>query len=93
MILRLRTRKLTNRRQHTIRIARQHDDITRMSIRYARDPRIRDELDRVGTSSVFSSGNVVVIGVSVLRVVDNVLKDGAEADRVEDFGFLGERRE
>jgi hypothetical protein len=47
-----------------------------------------DELDRVGASGVLSDGDVVVVGLPIRRVVDDVLEDRSELDGVVDFGLL-----
>ena len=92
MVARLLGSKLANRGQHTERIARQHDDIARLTIDDTRDLGIGNELNGVRAAGVFGDVDIVVVGRTVCGVVDHVLEDRAEPDGVEDLGlfFCGE---
>lgn len=59
-----------------------------MLVDYARDSGIRDELDGVGTTSVFGGGDIIVVWQTRLWVEDDVLQDGAVANSVVNFGLL-----
>lgn len=59
-----------------------------MRVSDARDERIRDVFDGVGTAGVLGEVDVVVVGQTIGGVVNDVLEDRAEADGVVDFGFL-----
>lgn len=87
MVVRLSGSEFRYRWKHTESIATQHDDVIRLPGGDAWDLCVRDELDRVGTSSVFRDRDVVVVGFAVGWVVDDVFQDGAVADSTVDFGF------
>lgn len=72
----------------TKRVASQHDDIARLTIDRAWNLRIRDELNRICTTSILRDADVVVVRYARLEVIDDVLEDTAKADGVEDLGLL-----
>jgi len=80
--------ELANGWQHTESITGQHDDVAGVVLAQARNACIGDVLDRVCATCVFRDGDIVVVGDAREGVVDDVFEDGAEADGVEDFGFL-----
>lgn len=88
MILRLCARQLRHGRKDPIRIAGEHDDIRRMRVDDAWDASTGDVFDRVGAARVFGCADVVVVWEPGGWVVDDVFEDRAEADGVEDLGFL-----
>lgn len=88
VVLCLGTRKLTYRRQDTVSIAGEHDNVDRVRISNAWDLGIRNVFDWVSAAGVLGRGDVVVVGESVSGVVDDVLKDRTKSDGVVDFGFL-----
>lgn len=88
MVAGLFRRKLAHRRKNTESVAGQHDDVLRLRIDRARDPGVGDVLDRVRTPCVLGDADIVVVWYPGVRVIDDVLEDGTEADSVEDFGLL-----
>jgi hypothetical protein len=50
--------------------------------------RVRDELNRIRTARVLGDADIVIVGRTRSRVVDNILEDAAKADRVVDLGLL-----
>jgi hypothetical protein len=61
--------------KYTESVAREHDDVGWLPICDTGDFCIGDVFNRIGTSSVFSDGHIVVVWFSVCRVVDDVLED------------------
>lgn len=80
--------QLGDGRQDTEGITTQHDDVARLSLSDTWDLGVGNVFDGVGASGVFRNRDIVVIGNSVGRVVNNVLEDGSVSDGVEDFGLL-----
>lgn len=83
--------QLANRWQDTEGIASQHDDVGRLPLDHAWDAGVGDVFDRVGTASVLGDSDVVVVGDTVDRVIDDVFEDGTEADGGVDLGLLFRR--
>ena len=81
-------RELAHRRKHTKGIARKHDDVAGLAVDSTRYMRVRDELDRICAARVLGDADVVIVGRTRSRVVDNILEDAAKADRVVDLGLL-----
>ena len=88
MITRLLRRQLGHRRQHTIRVTSQHDDILWLTVHGARYMCVRDILDRVSTTSILRDAHVVVIRLARLRIIHDVLQDRAKADGTVNLWFL-----
>jgi len=65
--------QFANWREDTEGIASQHDNIRRLTINHARDERIGNELDWVGTAGVFRNADIIVVGHPREGVVDDVL--------------------
>ncbi|KIJ52671.1 hypothetical protein M422DRAFT_776274 [Sphaerobolus stellatus SS14] len=78
MIGRLLRRELRHERKDTIRIARQHDNVLRLRVHDAGNPRVRDELDRIRTARVFGDGDIVVVGDARRGVVQDVLEEASQ---------------
>lgn len=74
--------------ENTEGVAGEHDDVGWLSVGDTRDLGVLDVFNRVSASSVFRDGDIVVVGDSVGRVVDDVLQDGSELDGSEDLGLL-----
>jgi hypothetical protein len=74
--------------QDTESITGEHDDVGWLSVGDTGDLGVFNVFDWVSASSVFSNGNIVVIGYSIGRVVNDVLEDGSELDGTVDLGFL-----
>lgn len=81
-------RELAHRRKHTKGVASQHDDVAGLAVDRARYMRVRDELNRIRTARVLGDADIVIVGRTRSRVVDNILEDAAKADRVVDLGLL-----
>ena len=77
-----------DRRQDAARVAGEQDDVGWVGFRQAWDLGVVDVLDRIGATSVFGQGCVVVVDFSSFLVEDDVLEDGAELDSVENVWFL-----
>lgn len=69
-------------------VATEHNDVGGLTVCDTGDLGIRNVLDGVGTSSVLGNGNVVVVGFTIGRIVNNIFEDGAKLDGIEDLGFL-----
>ena len=82
MIASLLRRELTHWWEYAIRIARQHDDVFRVTFRHAWYASIRDEVNGIGGTCVFRYGCVVKVGLPFVRVIDNVLQYGSEPYRI-----------
>jgi hypothetical protein len=85
---RLLWRELAHGRENAERVTGEHDDVARLALDHARDPRAGDVLDRIRATRVLRDSHVVVVRHTRYRVVDDVLKDGTEADRAEDLRLL-----
>lgn len=80
--------QLRNWRQDTAGITGQQDDVGWVSVSQTWDLGGWDEVNWVGTSGVLGDGRVLVVDDLGVLVVDNVLQDGTELDRVEDLWLL-----
>lgn len=49
---------------------------------------VRDEFNRISAARVLRNANIVIVGRSRSRIVNDVLKDATKADRVVDLGLL-----
>lgn len=78
----------TDRRKDTKGIAGQHDDVGRLTVDQTRDLSIRNKFDRVGATSILSDADIIIVRNSRRRAVDDVLKDAAIFDGVENIRFL-----
>jgi hypothetical protein len=85
-------REFADWRQDTKGIASEHDDVARLAVGQTWDFGIGDEINGVGTTSVFSDGHVVVVGGPVQRIIDNIFEDRTETDGPMDFGLLFSRK-
>jgi len=74
--------------QDTESITGEHDDVGWLSVGDTWDLCVLDVFNGVGASSVFSNGNIIVVGYSVGGVVNDVLEDRTEFDGSVDLGFL-----
>jgi hypothetical protein len=81
-------REPAHRREDTERVACKHDNVAGLAVDRARYMRIRDEFNRIRAAGVLRDANIVIVGRSRCRVVDDVLKDATKADRVVDLGLL-----
>lgn len=72
----------------TAGIASEQNDVGGVVLALAGDLGVVDVLDGVGAAGVLSESGVIVVDVTADRVEDNVLKDGSEADSVENIGLL-----
>jgi hypothetical protein len=88
VVARLLGREPADRGQDAERVAGEHDNVARLAVDGAGDLRVRDELDRVRAARVLRDRDVVVVRDARAGVVDDVLEDRAEADRVEDLRLL-----
>jgi hypothetical protein len=79
--------KLGDGWQDSESVTTQHDDVVGLPVGDAGKLGVGDVLDGVGASSVLGDGNVVIVGNSVGRVVDNVLEDGTVSNSTVDLGF------
>src|SRR3954447_12884710 len=86
MIHRMRRREPADRRQHAERIAREENDVVRMT-RYTGDLRVLNELDGIRSTSVFRDARVGIINVAISSEHD-VLEDSAEAKRLKDVRLV-----
>jgi len=77
-----------NGRKNTKGIASQHDDVGGLTVNNTRDLSVGDELNRVSATSVLSDADVIIIRNSGNRAVDDVLKDAAKFNGVEDIRLL-----
>ena len=78
-----------DRRQNTLRIASEQDDVLRVRLDHAFRHHVGDEIEGVGGAGIF--GETVVVEIEPARgpVLDNVLEDGAEtAGCVVNLGFV-----
>jgi hypothetical protein len=77
-----------NGRKNTKGIASQHDDIGGLTVDDTRNLSVGDKFNRIGATSVFSDTDVIVVRFSGNRTVDDVLKDAAKSDSVENIRLL-----
>lgn len=77
-----------NGRKNTKGIACQHDDVGGLTVDNTRDLSIGDKLNRVGATSVLSDADIVIIRNSGNRAVDDILKDAAKFDGIENVRFF-----
>lgn len=80
--------ELGDRRQHTTGVTGQQDDVCGVLVAQAGKLGVVNVLNGVGATSVLGQGRVIVVDITRDRVENNVLKDRAEADGVENVGFL-----
>lgn len=76
------------RREDTKRVACEHDNVAGLAVDRARYMRVRDKFNRIRAARVLRNANIVIVGRSRSRVVDDVLKYATKADRVVNLGFL-----
>ena len=88
MVACLLGRKPAHRREDTKRVASKHDNVAGLAVDRARYMRVRDEFNRIRATRVLRNANIVIVGRSRSRIVDDVLKDATKADRVVDLGLL-----
>ena len=81
-------REPAHRGEDTERVACKHDYVAGLAVDRARYMRVRDEFNRIRAARVLRNANIVIVGRSRSRVVDDVLKDTTEADRVVNLGLL-----
>jgi len=72
----------------TTGVACEEDDVLRVAVGNARDLGVLDVLDGVGATGVLGEGGVIVVDDTGFGVEDDVLKDGAELDGVENIRLL-----
>jgi hypothetical protein len=80
--------KLANRWEDSESVASQHNDIGWLAIDHARYFGIGNVLDRVSTTGVLGNANIIVVGDTRKRIVDNVLENAAIPDGIVDVWFL-----
>ena len=73
--------------EDTESIASQHDNVFGV-VANAGDECVGDVLDGVSAASVLGQGLVIVVDETGVLIKDNVLKNGSEANSVEDLGLL-----
>lgn len=73
---------------NTSSVTGEQDDVGGVRLGNAGQLGVGDELDGVRASGVLGEGSILVVDLSGKRVEDNVLKDGAELDGVENIGLL-----
>lgn len=81
-------RELRHRWQNTEGVAREHNDIARLTIDDARNASVVDVLNRICAASVFRDANVLEVGNTTHRVVHNVLQNRPETDRTVNLRLL-----
>jgi hypothetical protein len=91
MITSLLRREFAHRRQNTIRVASEHNNISRLVIAHARNLRVRNELDRIRASRILRNRNIVIIRDSRARMINDVFEDRAESNGPVDLGFFFSR--
>ena len=77
-----------NGRKNTKGIASQHDDVGGLTVDNTRDLSVGDKLNRIGATSILSDADVIVIRNSGNRAVNDILKDTAKFDGVENIRLL-----
>ena len=80
--------KFTYRWKHAKGVTRQHNYVRRLAIDHARNFCIRNVLYRVGAASILSDADIIVIGNTRCRIIDDIFKDAAITDGVVDVWFL-----
>ena len=75
-------------RKNTTGVACEEDDVLGVAVGNARDLGVLDVLDGVGATGVLGEGGVIVVDDTGFGVEDDVLKDGAELDGVENIRLL-----
>jgi hypothetical protein len=80
--------ELGDRWKDTTSIAGQQDDVFGVVVGDTWDLGVLDVLDGVGATSVLGQGVIIVVNETGRRVEDNVLKDGTEANGVENVRLL-----
>ena len=88
MVARLLRGKLRDWGQHTVRVASEHNDVLWGALDVAGYPGIGNKLNRVCATRVLRDGDVIVVGLAVCYVEDDILEDGAEADGIVDLWLL-----
>ena len=78
--------------QDTESIATQHDNVGWLSVGDTWNLGVGNVLDGVGTSSVFGDADIVVIGDSVSRVVDDVFENRSKLDGTVNLWLLLSRQ-
>lgn len=92
MVLGLFGSKSRYRWQDTESITSEHDDIGWLSIGDTWDLGVLNVFNGVGASSVFSNGNIIVVGNSVGGIVNDVLENRTEFDGSVNLGFLQDQQ-
>ena len=80
--------ELGNGREDTTGVACEENDVGGVAVGNARDLGVLDVLDGVGATGVLGEGGVIVVDNTGFGVEDDVLKDGAELDGVENIRLL-----
>ena len=75
-------------RKNTEGIASQHNDVGGLTVDKTRDLSVGDKLNRVGTTSVLGDANIIVVRNSGSRAVNDILKDAAVSDSIENIRLL-----
>ena len=75
-------------RKNTTGVACEEDDVLGVAVGNARDLGVLDVLDGVCATGVLREGGVIVVDDTGFGVEDDVLKDGAELDGVENIRLL-----
>jgi hypothetical protein len=88
VVARLLWGELRDRGQHTVRVASEHNDVLRGALNIAGYPSIGNKLDRVCAACILRDRDIVVVGLAVCYVEDDVLEDGTEADGIVDLRLL-----
>ena len=90
VVHRLFRSQFTYRWKNAKRVANQENNVARMRSN-ARHLDVFDEFHRIRRTRVFGNGTVSIINNSRIRVVDNVLENRAESNRVINFrlAFFG----
>jgi hypothetical protein len=73
-------------------VTSQHDDIRWLTIHHARNFSIGNVLDRIGASGVLGNADVIVVGDTRKRVVDNILENAAILDGIVDVWLFFGRK-
>mmetsp|Transcript_61823 Transcript_61823/g.191526 ORF Transcript_61823/g.191526 Transcript_61823/m.191526 type:complete len:235 (-) Transcript_61823:234-938(-) len=81
-------RELGDGREHPEGVAGQEDDLLGVVVHLRWDPRVGDELQRVGHPRVLRDRDVVEVHLVRVLVEDNIFEDRAEADGVVNLRLL-----
>ena len=84
----LATVELGDGGKDTAGVAGEEDDVGGVLLGDAGNLGVGDELDGVGTPRVLGEGGIIVVYYPGLGVENDVLKNGTEADSVENIGLL-----